>query len=198
MAWPWLGRRGRIVVAVLVTVVCLSRVYVGAHLPLDVVGGAALGLAVGGAVRLLHGTAGLMLVDSRRGLLVSGGPAGRRRRRHAALPPAGDPPGGAGRGRRGVAVRRCACENDPTTAVAVALSWLGSGLVNWPLRAAALVLLAWRRHWLRLAAFALAVLTSELLIGTVKAAVDRPRPPGQPDRDVARRPSRRGTPSPPR
>jgi membrane-associated phospholipid phosphatase len=55
VAWPWLGRRGRIVVAVLVTVVCLSRVYVGAHLPLDVLGGAALGLAVAGAVRLVMG-----------------------------------------------------------------------------------------------------------------------------------------------
>ena len=68
-------------------------------------------------------------------------------------------------------------ENDPTTAVAVALSWLGSGLVNWPLRAAALILLAWRRHWLRAAAFTLAVVTSELFIGPMKAAVDRPRPP---------------------
>jgi membrane-associated phospholipid phosphatase len=71
-----------------------------------------------------------------------------------------------------------AVENGPTTAVAVALSWLGSGLVNWPLRIAALLLLAWRRHWLRLTAFALAVLTSELLIGSMKAAIDRPRPPG--------------------
>jgi membrane-associated phospholipid phosphatase len=71
-----------------------------------------------------------------------------------------------------------AVENGPTTAIAVALSWLGSGLVNWPLRAAALLLLAWRTHWLRLAAFALAVLTSELFIGPVKAALDRPRPPG--------------------
>jgi membrane-associated phospholipid phosphatase len=69
-------------------------------------------------------------------------------------------------------------ENDPATAVAVALSWLGSGLVNWPLRIAALLLLAWRRHWLRLAAFGLAVLTSELLIGSMKAAINRPRPPG--------------------
>jgi len=68
--------------------------------------------------------------------------------------------------------------NDPATGVAVALSWLGGGWVNWPLRAAALLLLAWRRHWLRLAAFALAVLSSEILIGTIKAAVDRPRPPG--------------------
>lgn len=68
--------------------------------------------------------------------------------------------------------------NDPTTAVAVALSWLGSGAVNWPLRGAAMALLAWRRHWLRLAAFALAVLSSELMIGPVKAAYGRDRPPG--------------------
>jgi membrane-associated phospholipid phosphatase len=68
--------------------------------------------------------------------------------------------------------------NGPTTAIAVGLSWLGSAWVNWPLRVLALALLAWRRHWLRLAAFALAVLTSELLIGPVKDAVDRPRPPG--------------------
>ena len=68
--------------------------------------------------------------------------------------------------------------NAPTTAVAVALSWLGSGAVNWPLRAAAMALLAWRRHWLGLAAFALAVLSSELLIGPVKAAYGRDRPPG--------------------
>jgi undecaprenyl-diphosphatase len=55
VAWPWLGPRGRTAVAALVTVVCLTRVYVGAHLPLDVVGGAGLGLAVGGVVRLLLG-----------------------------------------------------------------------------------------------------------------------------------------------
>jgi len=70
-----------------------------------------------------------------------------------------------------------AVENSPATALSVALSWLGSGMVNWPLRAAALVLLAWRRHWLRLAAFTLAVLTSELFIGPVKNLTDRSRPP---------------------
>ena len=71
-----------------------------------------------------------------------------------------------------------AVRNEPSTVVAVVLSWLGSGLINWPLRAAALLLLAWRRHWLRSAAFVLAVVTSELFIGPLKAAVDRPRPPG--------------------
>jgi undecaprenyl-diphosphatase len=38
-----------------VVAVCLTRVHVGAHLPLDVVAGAALGLAVAGAVRLVLG-----------------------------------------------------------------------------------------------------------------------------------------------
>jgi membrane-associated phospholipid phosphatase len=57
VAWPALGPRGRVAVVVLVTVVCLARVYVGAHLPLDVVGGAGLGLAVGGVVRLALGRA---------------------------------------------------------------------------------------------------------------------------------------------
>jgi membrane-associated phospholipid phosphatase len=55
VAWPWLNRPARIGGTVLVTVVCLSRVHVGAHLPLDVVGGAALGLAVAGLVRLVLG-----------------------------------------------------------------------------------------------------------------------------------------------
>ena len=51
-AWPWLRRRDRIAVSTLAAVVGVSRVYVGAHLPLDVVGGAGLGLAVAGVVRL--------------------------------------------------------------------------------------------------------------------------------------------------
>jgi undecaprenyl-diphosphatase len=68
--------------------------------------------------------------------------------------------------------------NSPATAISEALSLLGSAAINWPLRIAALLLLAWRRHWLRLGAFALAVLSSELFIGPVKAATDRPRPPG--------------------
>jgi membrane-associated phospholipid phosphatase len=71
-----------------------------------------------------------------------------------------------------------AVQNEPATVISIGLSWLGSAWVNWPLRIAALALLAWRRHWLRLGAFALAVVLSEVLIGTLKAAYDRPRPPG--------------------
>jgi membrane-associated phospholipid phosphatase len=56
VAWPWLPRWGRWAVALAVVVVFLARMYVGAHLPLDMVGGAALGLGVGAAVRLLLGT----------------------------------------------------------------------------------------------------------------------------------------------
>ncbi|SFT60524.1 undecaprenyl-diphosphatase [Geodermatophilus amargosae] len=67
-------------------------------------------------------------------------------------------------------------ENGPATVVAVGMSWLGGVWVNWPLRVLAVLLLAWRRHWSRLAAFTLAVVTSEAAIGPVKAAYDRPRP----------------------
>jgi membrane-associated phospholipid phosphatase len=67
---------------------------------------------------------------------------------------------------------------DPLTWLAKALDLLGGTWVNWPLRIAALVLLTVRRRWVQLSAFALAVVTSEVLIGTLKAAYARPRPPG--------------------
>jgi membrane-associated phospholipid phosphatase len=78
------------------------------------------------------------------------------------------------------AVRRLAVrlQNRPTTLLAEGLSLIGGVWINWPIRIAAIVLLAVRRQWVQLAAFALAVLTSEILIGTLKAAYDRPRPPG--------------------
>jgi undecaprenyl-diphosphatase len=45
-AFGELGSVGRIVTVIVVPAVGLSRIYVGAHLPLDVLGGAAMGLAV--------------------------------------------------------------------------------------------------------------------------------------------------------
>jgi glycosyltransferase 2 family protein len=47
---PELRTPARVATAIAVPVVGLCRIYVGAHLPLDVVGGAALGLAVDAAV----------------------------------------------------------------------------------------------------------------------------------------------------
>ena len=49
---PVTGRAGRTAVLLAVPTVGLCRIYVGAHLPLDVVGGAALGLAVEAATRM--------------------------------------------------------------------------------------------------------------------------------------------------
>ena len=43
---PYLSRNGRIAVWTLVVIVCFGRVYVGAHFPLDVIGGAVLGVAL--------------------------------------------------------------------------------------------------------------------------------------------------------
>jgi membrane-associated phospholipid phosphatase len=67
---------------------------------------------------------------------------------------------------------------DPAVWVAEAFAFLGSVWVNWPLRVLAGVLMAVRRRWVQLAAFALAVVTSEACIGPLKALYDRPRPPG--------------------
>jgi membrane-associated phospholipid phosphatase len=55
VAAPWLPRWGRWALVAAVAFVFLTRMYVGAHLPLDMIGGAGLGLAVGAAVRLLLG-----------------------------------------------------------------------------------------------------------------------------------------------
>jgi undecaprenyl-diphosphatase len=55
VASPYLGRRARRVAWVLAACVCLARMYVGAHLPFDVVGGAALGWAAGSLVLFILG-----------------------------------------------------------------------------------------------------------------------------------------------
>jgi membrane-associated phospholipid phosphatase len=51
----YLGRPWRITAIVLAMVVPLARMYVGAHLPLDLLGGAALGVTAASAVNLLFG-----------------------------------------------------------------------------------------------------------------------------------------------
>jgi undecaprenyl-diphosphatase len=55
VATMWFGHRMRMALWGLASAVALARVYVGAHLPLDVLGGAALGLACGATVRLIIG-----------------------------------------------------------------------------------------------------------------------------------------------
>jgi membrane-associated phospholipid phosphatase len=50
---PYLSRRWQIVAWSVATAVCLGRIYVGAHLPLDTVGGAAIGIAVGAILNLV-------------------------------------------------------------------------------------------------------------------------------------------------
>jgi uncharacterized membrane protein YbhN (UPF0104 family)/membrane-associated phospholipid phosphatase len=55
VASPFLGRRARRVAWVLAGCVCVARIYVGSHLPFDVLGGAALGWAAGALVLLVFG-----------------------------------------------------------------------------------------------------------------------------------------------
>jgi membrane-associated phospholipid phosphatase len=51
-ALPRLGRAGRVLTLSAIPTVSLTRIYVGAHLPLDTAGGAALGLAIDAALAL--------------------------------------------------------------------------------------------------------------------------------------------------
>jgi membrane-associated phospholipid phosphatase len=54
-ALPYLPRRWRPVVVMVPAIVAFARVFVGAHLPLDVVGGAAIGVAIGSLVHVTIG-----------------------------------------------------------------------------------------------------------------------------------------------
>jgi membrane-associated phospholipid phosphatase len=66
----------------------------------------------------------------------------------------------------------------PLTAVAKVFNVLGLVYVTLPVRIAVAGYLALRRRWWHFAAFVLAIVLSEALIGPVKAAYDRPRPHG--------------------
>jgi undecaprenyl-diphosphatase len=66
----------------------------------------------------------------------------------------------------------------PLVWVCEALSIAGGVWVNWPLRVAAVAALLHRRRMLQVSAFALSIVTSELLIGALKVLYARPRPAG--------------------
>jgi undecaprenyl-diphosphatase len=65
----------------------------------------------------------------------------------------------------------------PVTVIAKIFNVLGLVYVTLPVRIAIAGYLALRRRWWHLAAFASAVLVSEILIGPLKSAYDRARPP---------------------
>ena len=66
----------------------------------------------------------------------------------------------------------------PLTAIAKVLNVLGLVYVTLPVRIALAGFLALRRQWWHLAAFAAAIVLSEVLIGSLKGSYDRTRPPG--------------------
>lgn len=65
----------------------------------------------------------------------------------------------------------------PLTGLSHAMAFLGSAMVVWPIRLLVIGILAVKKRWLALGAWVLPILLSEPLIGTMKAAYDRPRPP---------------------
>jgi len=52
---PYLQRWPKVLPWALAAAVCLSRVYLGAHFPLDVVAGAGLGILIGSVLNLIVG-----------------------------------------------------------------------------------------------------------------------------------------------
>jgi len=64
-----------------------------------------------------------------------------------------------------------------TIDVAKAVSLLGAPVVLVPLRLIVTAGLLWHRRWLQLGAWMGAIVSSELCIGPLKAALERPRPP---------------------
>lgn len=53
LLWPYLRGRARVAMVAIAVVAALARIYLGAHAPLDVIGGAGAGLAVGGLIDIV-------------------------------------------------------------------------------------------------------------------------------------------------
>jgi undecaprenyl-diphosphatase len=65
----------------------------------------------------------------------------------------------------------------PLVDLAKVFNFLGGAVCNWTIRVIVIAILIYRRQWLSLSAFVLAIVLSEAMIGPMKALYDRPRPP---------------------
>src|SRR6266545_7324043 len=74
--------------------------------------------------------------------------------------------------------RMLSIRSQPLTAVAKVLNLLGLVVITLPVRLLVAGFLALKRRWWHFSAFVLAVLLSELSIGSLKAVYHRARPPG--------------------
>jgi hypothetical protein len=84
----------------------------------------------------------------------------------------------------------------PLTAIAKVFNVAGHQYVTLPVRIAIAGLLALRRWWWHLAAFAAAMVISEVLIGLLKGIYSRARPPGPLVAAMATRSAHRVGPAP--
>jgi membrane-associated phospholipid phosphatase len=96
-AFPHLGKVGRAVTLSAAPVVGLTRIYVGAHLPLDVAGGAALGFVIEAALTLGRRPAARRACGGRRTRVPDGPPARTGTPRPAATSPSRSAMTGTGR-----------------------------------------------------------------------------------------------------
>lgn len=73
--------------------------------------------------------------------------------------------------------RMIGSENDWVTLLAKTMDVLGGAFVTWPIRIGMAVMLGVRRYWVLLLYWIATAVISELAIGFLKGAYDRPRPP---------------------
>jgi undecaprenyl-diphosphatase len=74
--------------------------------------------------------------------------------------------------------RMVAGEGSWITLLAKVLDVLGGAFVTWPLRIGVAMLLGVRKYWVLFSFWIGTVMISEIAIGVLKGAYDRPRPPG--------------------